>query len=207
MRAEGTPEGVVPHRVMEGNRPTNVILAEVLTPRVLGTLIALYEHSVFTQGVIWNIDSFDQWGVELGKVLAARIVPELESEDEPDLTARLVDERADPQVPRAQGAQALGANLPMFDRVASGDDHRRDHRGREEAVVDDARRRVEQLGEGLRVREHAVVVGDHAAVGATGHVAQRHVPEAAQRRREAELEQLERHRRVATRRPASTSRR
>jgi glucose-6-phosphate isomerase len=70
---------------MEGNRPTNVILAERLTPRTLGALIALYEHSVFTQGVIWEIDSFDQWGVELGKVLAGRIIPELESEAEPDL--------------------------------------------------------------------------------------------------------------------------
>ena len=71
---------------MEGNRPTNVILAELLTPHMLGTLVALYEHSVFTQGVIWGIDSFDQWGVELGKVLAARIIPELESGDEPNLT-------------------------------------------------------------------------------------------------------------------------
>jgi glucose-6-phosphate isomerase len=85
VRAEGTADEVVPHRVMEGNRPTNVILAEVLTPHVLGALIALYEHSVFTQGVVWGIDSFDQWGVELGKVLAARIIPELESEGEPDL--------------------------------------------------------------------------------------------------------------------------
>ena len=85
VRAEGTAENVVPHRVMEGNRPTNVILAEVLTPHVLGALIALYEHSVFTQGVVWGIDSFDQWGVELGKVLAARIIPELESDDEPSL--------------------------------------------------------------------------------------------------------------------------
>ena len=85
VRAEGTAADVVPHRVMEGNRPTNVILAEVLTPHVLGALIALYEHSVFTQGVVWGIDSFDQWGVELGKVLAARIIPELESEGEPDL--------------------------------------------------------------------------------------------------------------------------
>jgi glucose-6-phosphate isomerase len=85
VRAEGTPENVVPHRVMEGNRPTNVIMAEVLTPRLLGTLIALYEHSVFTQGAIWGIDSFDQWGVELGKVLAKRIAPELESPAEPDL--------------------------------------------------------------------------------------------------------------------------
>jgi len=85
VRAEGTAESVVPHRVMEGNRPTNVILAEVLTPRVLGSLIALYEHSVFTQGAVWGIDSFDQWGVELGKVLAKAIIPELESATEPTL--------------------------------------------------------------------------------------------------------------------------
>jgi glucose-6-phosphate isomerase len=85
VRAEGTPDAVVPHRVFEGNRPTNVILAERLTPYALGTLVALYEHSVFTQGTVWAIDSFDQWGVELGKALAKRIVPELESEDEPDL--------------------------------------------------------------------------------------------------------------------------
>ena len=88
VRAEGGVGGdpnLVPHRVMEGNRPTNVILAEVLTPHALGTLVALYEHMVFTQGVVWEIDSFDQWGVELGKVLAARIIPELESETEPDL--------------------------------------------------------------------------------------------------------------------------
>ena len=85
VRAEGTPDNVVPHRVMEGNRPSNVLLAEVLTPRVLGTLVALYEHSVFTQGAIWDIDSFDQWGVELGKVLATRIIPELTSEAEPAL--------------------------------------------------------------------------------------------------------------------------
>ena len=80
VRAEGTPEHVVAHRVMEGNRPTNVVLAEVLTPRILGSLVALYEHSVFTQGTIWAIDSFDQWGVELGKVLAAQIIPELSAE-------------------------------------------------------------------------------------------------------------------------------
>jgi glucose-6-phosphate isomerase len=85
VRAEGTPEHVVPHRVMEGNRPTNVILVEQLTPHVLGSLVALYEHSVFTQGVVWEIDSFDQWGVELGKALAVRIIPELESATEPDL--------------------------------------------------------------------------------------------------------------------------
>jgi glucose-6-phosphate isomerase len=79
VKAEGTPGWLVPHRVFEGNRPSNVILADRLTPEILGQLVALYEHSVFTQGVIWNIDSFDQWGVELGKVLAQRIVPELES--------------------------------------------------------------------------------------------------------------------------------
>jgi glucose-6-phosphate isomerase len=85
VRAEGTPEGVVPHRVMEGNRPSNTILAERLTPRTLGSLVALYEHSVFTQGAVWGIDSFDQWGVELGKVLAQAIIPELKADDEPDL--------------------------------------------------------------------------------------------------------------------------
>jgi glucose-6-phosphate isomerase len=85
VRAEGTPEHVIPHRVMEGNRPTNVLLAEVLTPRVLGSLVALYEHSVFTQGTIWQINSFDQWGVELGKALAQRIIPELEDKTEPPL--------------------------------------------------------------------------------------------------------------------------
>jgi glucose-6-phosphate isomerase len=85
VRAEGTADAVVPHRVFEGNRPTNVILAERLTPYALGTLVALYEHSVFTQGTVWTIDSFDQWGVELGKALARRIVPELESVGEPDL--------------------------------------------------------------------------------------------------------------------------
>jgi len=85
VKAEGTPPALVPHRVFEGNRPSNVILAERLTPEVLGKLVALYEHSVFTQGVIWNIDSFDQWGVELGKVLAQRIVPELESKAAPKL--------------------------------------------------------------------------------------------------------------------------
>ncbi len=85
VRAEGTAEKLVPHRVFEGNRPSNTILADALTPSVLGKLVALYEHCVFTQGVIWNIDSFDQWGVELGKVLAQRIIPELESKTEPKL--------------------------------------------------------------------------------------------------------------------------
>jgi glucose-6-phosphate isomerase len=84
-KAEGTPDWLVPHRVFEGNRPSNTILAERLTPEMLGKLVALYEHSVFTQGTIWNIDSFDQWGVELGKVLAQRIIPELESKAEPTI--------------------------------------------------------------------------------------------------------------------------
>ncbi len=83
--AEGTPDWLIPHRVFEGNRPSNTIIGELLTPEVLGKLVALYEHSVFTQGVIWNIDSFDQWGVELGKVLAQRIIPELASQQEPKL--------------------------------------------------------------------------------------------------------------------------
>jgi glucose-6-phosphate isomerase len=85
VRAEGTAEAVVPHRIFEGNRPTNVILAQKLTPHVLGALVALYEHSVFVQGTVWGINSFDQWGVELGKVLARRIIPELESTEEPEL--------------------------------------------------------------------------------------------------------------------------
>ncbi len=85
VKAEGTPDWLVPHRVFEGNRPSNTILAERLTPDTLGKLVALYEHSVFTQGVLWNIDSFDQWGVELGKVLAQRIIPELENNLEPAL--------------------------------------------------------------------------------------------------------------------------
>jgi glucose-6-phosphate isomerase len=85
VKAGGTPGWLAPHRVFEGNRPTNTLLAERLTPQTLGALVALYEHSVFTQGAIWNIDSFDQWGVELGKVLAQRIVPEFESASEPQL--------------------------------------------------------------------------------------------------------------------------
>ncbi|MBV8709739.1 MAG: glucose-6-phosphate isomerase [Acidobacteriaceae bacterium] len=85
VKAEGTPDWLVPHRVFEGNRPSNTIILERLTPEALGKLIALYEHSVFTQGAIWSIDSFDQWGVELGKVLAQRIIPELESKTEPKL--------------------------------------------------------------------------------------------------------------------------
>jgi glucose-6-phosphate isomerase len=85
VRAAGTPEWLIPHRTFEGNRPSTTILAERLTPETLGKLIALYEHSVFTQGTIWQIDSFDQWGVELGKVLAEKIIPELEKADEPPL--------------------------------------------------------------------------------------------------------------------------
>jgi len=85
VKAEGTADALVPARTFEGNRPTNTIMAERLTPETLGSLIALYEHSVFTQGAVWDIDSFDQWGVELGKVLAQRIIPELESAEEPAL--------------------------------------------------------------------------------------------------------------------------
>src|SRR6266404_1636048 len=85
VKAEGTPASLVPHRVFQGNRPSNTILAERLTPETLGALVALYEHSVFTQGAIWDVDSFDQWGVELGKVLAQRIIPQIESAAEPEL--------------------------------------------------------------------------------------------------------------------------
>jgi len=85
VKAEGTPDWLVPHRVFEGNRPSNTILLEELTPAALGKLVALYEHSVFTQGVIWQIDSFDQWGVELGKVLAQRILPELDGSAKDEL--------------------------------------------------------------------------------------------------------------------------
>jgi glucose-6-phosphate isomerase len=85
VRAEGNPDELVPFKVFEGNRPTNTIMAEQLTPKVLGQLIALYEHKIFTQGWIWNIYSFDQWGVQLGKVLAGKILPELEAQQAPDL--------------------------------------------------------------------------------------------------------------------------
>jgi glucose-6-phosphate isomerase len=83
VKSEGTPDWLVPHRVFEGNRPSNLIIADRVTPETLGKLVALYEHSVFTQGAIWNIDSFDQWGVELGKVLALRILGEIENKEEP----------------------------------------------------------------------------------------------------------------------------
>jgi glucose-6-phosphate isomerase len=86
VKAEGTPDWLVPHRVFEGNRPSNTLFAQQFTPEVLGKLVALYEHAVFTQGIIWQINSFDQWGVELGKVLAQRIIPELESQAEASLS-------------------------------------------------------------------------------------------------------------------------
>lgn len=86
VKAEGTPDWLVPHRTFEGNRPSSTLLADRLTPEMLGQLVALYEHSVFTQGILWNLDSFDQWGVELGKVLAKRIIPELQSSQEPELS-------------------------------------------------------------------------------------------------------------------------
>ena len=95
VEADGVKAEQVPHRVFEGNRPTNTLLADKLTPRILGSLIALYEHKVFVQGAVWDINSFDQWGVELGKVLAAKIVPELQAAAEPDLAARQQHQRAD----------------------------------------------------------------------------------------------------------------
>ena len=85
VKAEGTADSIAPHRVFKGNRPSNTIIADRLTPETLGKLVALYEHSVFTQGIIWDVDSFDQWGVELGKQLAQRIIPEVEGETEPTL--------------------------------------------------------------------------------------------------------------------------
>jgi glucose-6-phosphate isomerase len=106
VRAEGTPDEIVPHRVMEGNRPSNTILAERLTPHSLGALVGLYEHSVFTQGAIWGIDSFDQWGVELGKALAKRIVPELQDPAEPELTH---DSSTNALIRRYRTARAEGA--------------------------------------------------------------------------------------------------
>ena len=99
MQAEGSPDWLVPHRTFEGNRPSNTILLPRLTPAALGTLVALYEHIVFTQGVIWNVDSFDQWGVELGKVLAQRIIPELDASARAAAQSRQLDERADPALP------------------------------------------------------------------------------------------------------------
>ncbi len=105
VKAEGAADHLVPHRVFEGNRPTSTILAETLTPHVLGALVALYEHSVFTQGVIWGVDSFDQWGVELGKVLAKNIIPELESTTEPDLTH---DSSTNALIRRYRAARATG---------------------------------------------------------------------------------------------------
>jgi glucose-6-phosphate isomerase len=114
VKAEGTPDWLVPHRVFEGNRPSNVILADRLTPEVLGKLVALYEHSVFTQGAIWNIDSFDQWGVELGKVLAQRIVPELESENSAQTQTRQFDEQPDPALSKNEGNKMKTPRMDPF---------------------------------------------------------------------------------------------
>ena len=100
VKAEGTPDWLVPHRTFEGNRPSNTLLLERLTPAALGKLVALYEHSVFTQGVIWDIDSFDQWGVELGKVLAQRIIPELETKERTCIEARQFDQHPDSPLPQ-----------------------------------------------------------------------------------------------------------
>ncbi len=110
VRAEGTAEALVPHRVFAGNRPTNTILADRLTPETLGKLIALYEHSVFTQGTIWGIDSFDQWGVELGKALAQRIAGELEAETEPELTH---DSSTNALIRRYRAARSAQGGVPQ----------------------------------------------------------------------------------------------
>ena len=116
VKAEGTPDWLVPHRVFEGNRPSNVILADVLTPEVLGKLVALYEHSVFTQGAIWNIDSFDQWGVELGKVLATKILGELESRDRAGDDARFFDQQFDSAVSESNKCDTNGADAGVEGR-------------------------------------------------------------------------------------------
>ena len=100
VRAEGTPDWLVPHRVFEGNRPSNTLLLDRLTPTALGSLVALYEHSVFVQGAVWSINSFDQWGVELGKVLAKKVADELTAPTEPDLDARQLDQRTHPPLSR-----------------------------------------------------------------------------------------------------------
>jgi glucose-6-phosphate isomerase len=105
-KADGSPDWLAPHRVFEGNRPSNTLLLQRLTPTALGTLIALYEHNVFTQGVIWDVDSFDQWGVELGKKLAVNIIPELQSENEPALAH---DSSTNALIRRYRAGRALGA--------------------------------------------------------------------------------------------------
>ena len=102
VEAEGVPEHQVPHRTFAGNHPTNTILAEQLTPFMLGQLVAIYEHKVFTQGTIWNINSFDQWGVELGKKLASAIIPELDADDRARARPRQQHQRADPPLPHAR---------------------------------------------------------------------------------------------------------
>ena len=114
VRDEGTPDWLVPHRTFEGNRPSNTLLADRLTPALLGKLVALYEHSVFTQSVIWDINAFDQWGVELGKALATRIADELRADDAPELTPRLVDQRAH---------RALSGGLNSAPAVAHAEGH------------------------------------------------------------------------------------
>ena len=109
VRAEGSPDWLVPHRTFQGNRPSNTILLPRLTPAALGRLVALYEHIVFTQGVIWNLDSFDQWGVELGKVLAQRIIPELDGSAQPSAESRQLDQRAHPALPSGATSEVVNA--------------------------------------------------------------------------------------------------
>ena len=116
VKAEGTPDWLVPHRLFEGNRPSNTLLLDALTPAALGKLVALYEHSVFTQGTIWQINSFDQWGVELGKALAQRIIPRAGKRDGATARARQLDQRADPPVSQAQGSRLMPRGTAAVDR-------------------------------------------------------------------------------------------
>jgi glucose-6-phosphate isomerase len=125
VRSHGTPDWLVPHRTFAGNRPSNMILAEKLTPEMLGKLVALYEHNVFTQGAIWQIDSFDQWGVELGKVLAMKIVPELKTNTKLELDKRAdraVSRRAHDHYPAATG-QVRDAASRLLQQGSYGEQH------------------------------------------------------------------------------------
>jgi glucose-6-phosphate isomerase len=124
VKAEGSADWLVPHRVFEGNRPSNTILLDELTPAALGKLVALYEHSVFTQGTIWNVDSFDQWGVELGKVLAQRIIPELTSEVEPKLRRDSSTNALIKPIPQIQGRAAIDTDLNAPRALHTGEKNR-----------------------------------------------------------------------------------
>ena len=119
VQAEGTPAWLVPHRTFEGNRPSSTFLLERLTPAALGKLVALYEHSVFTQGAIWHIDSFDQWGVELGKVLAVRIIPELRAGRQGPSEARQFDQYADRPLCEGQRVRTTAPQEQVHSDIAA----------------------------------------------------------------------------------------